>query len=96
MEFLFKPDFSKITTGAALKALGQLFFSLSIGMGTLITYGSYIKKSNRLGNIAVSVSLADTLVAVLAGEAIFPAVFAFGLDPAMEEGLVFITLPIIF
>ena len=65
-------------------------------MGTLITYGSYIQKRDNLARIAFHVSLADTLIAVLAGIAIFPAVFAFGIDPASDEGLVFITLPNIF
>jgi NSS family neurotransmitter:Na+ symporter len=96
LSFLFKPDFSKITGKTVLEALGQAFFSLSIGMGTLITYGSYIRKKENLANTALSVSLADTFIAVLAGIAIFPAVFAFGIDPASEEGLVFITLPKIF
>jgi len=96
LSFLFKPDFSKITATTILEALGQAFFSLSIGMGTLITYGSYIQKRDNLGRTAFNVSLADTLIAVLAGMAIFPAVFAFGIDPAAEEGLVFITLPNIF
>ena len=96
LRFLFKPDFSKITAEAILMALGQAFFSLSIGMGTLITYGSYIRKNDNMANTAVSVAMADTFIAVLAGIAIFPAVFAFGIDPAAEEGLVFITLPGIF
>ena len=67
LRFLFKPDFSKITAEAVLVALGQAFFSLSIGMGTLITYGSYIKKNDNLANTAVSVAMADTFIAVLAG-----------------------------
>jgi len=96
LRFLFKPDFSKITAGTFLEALGQAFFSLSIGMGTLITYGSYIRKNDNLANTVISVSLADTFIAILAGIAIFPAVFAFGIDPRAEEGLVFITLPSIF
>jgi len=96
LSFLFKPDFSKITGKTVLEALGQVFFSLSIGMGTLITYGSYIRKKENLASTALSVSLADTFVAILAGIAIFPAVFAFGIDPAAEEGLVFIVLPKIF
>ena len=96
LKFLFHPDFSKITPKVILEALGQAFFSLSIGMGTLITYGSYIKKKEDLTNIAINVSLADTLIAVLAGVAIFPAVFAFGIPPAAEEGLVYKTLPVIF
>lgn len=94
--FLFKPDFSKITGKVVLEALGQSFFSLSIGMGTLITYGSYINKKENLGYTALSVSAADTAIAILAGVAIFPAVFAFGIAPEAGAGLVFITLPLIF
>lgn len=94
--FLFKPDFTKITGDVVLQALGQAFFSLSIGMGALITYGSYINSDNNLSNSAFSVTLTDTLVAVLAGVAIFPAVFAFGIQPEAGPGLVFITLPMIF
>lgn len=96
LEFLFKPDFSKITASTILEALGQAFFSLSIGMGTLITYGSYISKKEDLGSTAVSVSLADTFIAILAGVAIFPAVFAFNIEPSAGEGLVYKTLPNIF
>jgi NSS family neurotransmitter:Na+ symporter len=96
IEFLLKPDFSKINGHVILQALGQAFFSLSIGMGTLITYGSYIYKKDNLTSTAFAVSGADTLIAVLAGVAIFPAVFAFGIDPGAGEGLVFITLPNIF
>jgi len=94
--FLFRPDFSKITGETILMALGQAFFSLSIGMGTLITYGSYIQKDNNLASTSVQVSLIDTLVAVLAGVAIFPAVFAFGISPSSGEALTFIVLPGIF
>ena len=96
VEFLFRPDFSKITGNTVLMALGQAFFSLSIGMGTLITYGSYIPKDNKLGSTAVQVSMVDLLVAVLAGLAIFPAVFAFGISPSSGESLTFIVLPSIF
>lgn len=96
LTFLFKPDFSEIDSSVFLSALGQAFFSLSIGMGTLITYGSYINKSNNLSTIAIEVSFVDTLIAVLAGVAIFPAVFAFGLDPAEGPGLIFHVLPNIF
>lgn len=96
LSFLFKPDFSKINSSAILEALGQAFFSLSIGMGTLITYGSYINKKENLFSTAVSVSIADTLIAILAGVAIFPAVFAFGISPAAGPDLVFLTLPNIF
>lgn len=96
LNFLFKPDFSKITWSVVLDALGQAAFSLSIGMGTLITYGSYIKKKNNLPAIALQVTAADTLIAILAGVMIFPAVFAFNIDPAEGFGLVFIVLPNIF
>jgi NSS family neurotransmitter:Na+ symporter len=96
LRFIFKPDFSKVTTYTILQALGQVFFSLSIGMGTLITYGSYMNKKDNLATTAVSVSLSDTLVAMLAGIAIFPAVFAFGIEPTEGPGLVFKTLPNIF
>ena len=96
LTFLFKPDFSEITSQVFLSALGQAFFSLSIGMGTLITYGSYISKKNKLGGIALEVSVIDTLIAILAGVAIFPAVFAFSLDPAEGPGLIFHVLPNLF
>ncbi len=99
LEFLFKPDFSKITPEVILKALGQAFFSLSIGMGTLITYGSYIKKKENIASTSLSVVGADTFIAVLAGIAIFPAIFALSdvqsldMKQLADEGLVFITLP---
>ena len=96
VDFLFRPDFSKIDANTVLEALGQAFFSLSLGMGVMATYGSYIKKKESLGKTAISVSLTDTLIAVLAGLAIFPAVFSFGLEPGQGPGLVFITLPGIF
>lgn len=96
LSFLFTPDFSKITWSVVLDALGQAAFSLSIGMGTLITYGSYIQKKENLPITALQVSAADTLIAVLAGVMIFPAVFAFDIDPAEGFGLVFIVLPNIF
>jgi NSS family neurotransmitter:Na+ symporter len=96
LDFLFRPDFSKIKLTVVLKALGQAAFSLSIGMGTLITYGSYIQKDNNLPVTALQVSVADTLIAILAGVMIFPAVFAFNINPAEGPGLVFIVLPNIF
>ncbi len=95
-EFLFKPDFSKLSSEAVLAALGHAFFSLSLGMGTLITYGSYVKKSESLAPLAIHITIADTVIALLAGIAIFPAVFAFGIEPAAGPGLVFVTLPNIF
>ncbi|MEA3503588.1 MAG: sodium-dependent transporter [Bacteroidota bacterium] len=96
LRFLFDPDFSKITSNVIIQALGQGFFSLSIGMGVLITYGSYIQKSDNLGNSAVIVALLNSSFSILAGIAIFPAVFAFNIEPASGPGLVFITLPNIF
>jgi NSS family neurotransmitter:Na+ symporter len=96
LQFLFHPDFSKITPKVVLEALGQAFFSLSIGMGTLITYGSYISKKDNLSSSAGLIVFTDTIVAVVAGIAIFPAVFALGGSPASGTGLVFITLPGVF
>jgi len=96
LRFLFKPDMSKISGDVFLKALGQAFFSLSIGMGTLITYGSYIRKDDNLATSAAWITLVDTLIAIMAGVAIFPALFAFGGSPASGPGLVFTVLPEIF
>lgn len=96
LTFLFKPDFSKITGSVLISALGQAFFSLSMGMGVLITYGSYIQKDDNLTTTALSVTLSDTLIAVLAGVVIFPAAFSFGVQPTAGMGLVFNTLPMIF
>lgn len=96
LSFFFNPDFSKINAQVIFSALGQAAFSLSIGMGALITYGSYVKKNNNLNQIAIEVSLADTLIAILAGVVIFPAVFSFGISPTQGPGLVFIVLPNIF
>ena len=96
IDFLFKPDFSKLSAEGILVALGHAFFSLSLGMGTMITYGSYIEKKENLGTTTLQVSIADTVIALLAGVAIFPAVFAFGIEPAAGPGLVFVTLPNVF
>jgi len=96
LSFLFKPDFSKLSAEGVLSALGHAFFSLSLGMGTLITYSSYMGKNEKLGSMAVQCTIADTGIALLAGIAIFPAVFAFGIEPGAGPGLVFITLPNVF
>jgi neurotransmitter:Na+ symporter, NSS family len=96
LRFLFRPDLSKINGKVILEALGQAFFSMSIGMGTLITYGSYIRKNENLAKSAFAVGISDTLIAILAGVAIFPAVFALGGSPAEGKSLVFIALPGIF
>ena len=95
-DFLFKPDFSKLTKEAILAALGHSFFSLSLGVSIMITYGSYIPRKENLAATAVKISLADTVIALLAGIAIFPAVFAFGIEPTSGPGLVFMSLPNIF
>ena len=96
LDFLFKPDWSVVNGGTFLAALGQAFFSLSLGMGCMITYGSYLSKSENLPSSALTVSLMDTSVALLAGVAIFPALFAFGMEPAAGPGLVFVVVPQIF
>lgn len=96
VEFLFKPDFSKIDGTAVMHALGQAFFSMSLGMGSMIAYGSYIKKQDKLSTIAGTVAMADVVIALLAGIAIFPAVFSFGISPTSGPDLVFITLPTLF
>ncbi|KJF44823.1 sodium-dependent transporter [Draconibacterium sediminis] len=96
LNFLFKPDFSKLTADGILSALGHAFFTLSLGMGTLITYGSYIQKDNNLVNTVINVTVADTVIALMAGIAIFPAVFAFGIEPSQGPGLIFVTLPNVF
>lgn len=94
--FLFKPDFSKINGSVVIQALGQAFFSMSIGMGAMITYGSYIQKEQNLFQVAGTVAVVDVIVAILAGLAIFPAVFSFGIAPNSGPDLVFITLPTLF
>ncbi len=96
LKFLFKPDFSEVSINSILDALGHSFFSLSVGMGTMLTYGSYISKKENLSTVTCSIAVADTMIALLAGVAIFPAVFAFGIDPTAGPGLVFITLPNVF
>ena len=96
LQFFFAPDFSKITPNVILSALGQAFFSLSLGMGCMVTYGSYIRKDNNLTKTALHVISVDTLIAILAGVAIFPAVFSLGINPAQGPELVFITLPNVF
>lgn len=96
LEYLFNPVWSDITLNSVLMALGQAAFSLSIGMGCLITYGSYIRKNNNLFSTSFMVASADTIIAVLAGVMIFPAVFSFGFEPDKGPELVFIVLPNIF
>ena len=96
MRYLFKPDFSHITPSVLLSAMGQAFFSLSLGLGCMMTYASYFSKRNGLARTAVTTAALDSLVAILAGIIIFPAVFSFGLSPQAGPTLVFEVLPYIF
>jgi len=96
VEFLLKPDFSKINGSVILAAAGQVFFSLSLGMGVIIAYGSYLGKNENLVESAFFIPLIDTIIALLAGLTILPAVFALGFDPGGGPGLLFITLPGVF
>lgn len=96
VQFLVKPDFSKITPEVMVAALGQSFFSLSVGMGTMLTYGSYVKKSENITGVVTNVLIADVAIAILAGFAIFPAVFTFDINPTSGPDLVFLTLPSLF
>ena len=96
LDFLLKPDFSKVNADVFLGAMGQAFFSLSLGMGCLSTYASYFNSETKLGKTALSVGVIDTLVAVLAGVIIFPAAFSVGIQPDAGPSLVFITLPNVF
>ena len=96
LEFLFKPDFSKVTGATILAAMGLSFFKLSVGMGTMITYGSYFRDDQNIPSTAIRVMLGDVLVSILAGIAIFPAVFSFGFKPDAGPALLFITIPAVF
>jgi len=96
VKFFLAPDFSKVTGSVVLAALGQAFFSLSLGMGAMITYGSYLPKTANLRVSGASVAICDTVVALLAGFMIFPALFALGKDPASGPPLIFEVLPAVF
>lgn len=96
LNYLFNPDFSKIDGGVVLAAMGQAFFSLSIGLGILITYGSYFKREVNLPRTGLTVSLLDVLVAILAGVMIFPITASFGISPTQGPDLIFVTLPNVF
>ncbi len=96
VEFLFKPDFSKVTPDVILGALGQSFYSMSIGMGCLCTYASYFSRQTNLLRSAVQIGVIDTFVAILAGLMIFPAAFSVGVSPDSGPSLIFITLPNVF
>ena len=96
LEFLLKPDFSKVNADVFLGAMGQAFFSLSLGMGCLSTYASYFGSDTQMGKTALSVGVIDTMVAILAGLIIFPAAFFFFFQPDAGPSLIFITLPNVF
>lgn len=96
VEFLFKPDFSKITPDTILAALGQAFFTLSLGVACLATYASYFNENVNMTRSAVQIALVDTLIAILAGLMIFPAAFSVGVQPDAGSSLIFITLPNVF
>lgn len=96
VDFLFKPDFSKITPIATLAALGHAFFSLSLGMGSVMVYGSYLKREVSISRASIYIALADTLLGLLVGLAIYALVFANNLNPNEGPGLIFQTLPIAF
>lgn len=96
LAFMFKPDFSKITPGVVLSAMGHSFFTLSLGMGAVMVYGSYLQRHVSIARASLYVVLADTGIALIAGLAIFSVVFAKGLQPAAGPGLIFQTLPVAF
>ncbi|MDH5231012.1 MAG: sodium-dependent transporter [Gammaproteobacteria bacterium] len=96
LRFLFSPDFSKITGPGILVAMGHAFFTLSLGMGAIMIYGSYLPQNTSIAQTTFWIAGADTVVALLAGMAIFPIVFANGLEPGSGPGLIFVTLPIAF
>ena len=96
VDYLFNPDFSKIDGKSIAAALGQAFFSLSLGFGTILTYASYVDKKDNIMFQSTATAVSDLLFALIAGVAIMPAVFAFGIDPQSGPGLVFETLPYVF
>lgn len=96
LHFLFTPDFSKISSDVVLSAMGHAFFTLSLGMGAIMVYGSYLSKTTSIVKVSIWISLTDTVVALLAGMAIFPLVFANDLIPGSGPGLIFETLPLAF
>ena len=92
MSFLFAPDFSNVTSETFLQAMGQAFFSLSLGMGSIMAYGAYMPKEQKVVGTSFAVASLDTLIAILAGLAIFPIIFAFNLEPNSGPGLVFVSM----
>ena len=96
LAFLFEPDFEKLDGKALMVAMGHAFFTLSLGMGAIMVYGSYLPRNTSIARTSITIALADTVVALMAGMAIFPIVFANGLEPGAGPGLIFQTLPIAF
>lgn len=96
VRFLFAPDFSQLTGTSVLIALGQAFFTLSLGMGAIMAYGAYLPEGTSIGGTAITIVIADTAIAILAGLVIFPIVFANGLETGQGPGLIFLTLPLAF
>ncbi len=96
VEFMFHPDFHRLSSESILIAMGHAFFTLSLGMGAIMVYGSYLPENTSIAKTSVLIALADTAVAILAGLAIFPLVFANGLQPGSGPGLIFQTLPLAF
>ena len=96
LAYLFTPDFSQLTGTSMLTAMGQAFFSLSLGMGTIMIYGSYVPKGTSIASTSVAIAIADTMVALLAGMAIFPIVFANALEAGAGPSLIFETIPVAF
>ncbi len=96
VDFLFRPDFSKVTGAAIAAACGQAFFSLGIGLGALMTFGAYLPKNVSILRVASAVAAADTAIAVIAGLTIFPITFALGIDSAAGPGLIFVSMPAAF
>jgi NSS family neurotransmitter:Na+ symporter len=93
---MFRPDFHKLTAGAVLEAMGHAFFTLSLGMAAMITYGSYLSRKDDLFGSGLRIALLDTGIALMAGLAIFPIVFSAGMQPGAGPGLVFQTIPVVF
>lgn len=96
ISFLFKPDFSKVTTQTVLIAMGLAFFKLSVGMGAMVTYGSYFTKDDNMISMGAKVAISDLLVSLLVGVAVFASVFTFGMQPSSGPGLLFATIPLVF
>jgi len=96
VNFLLVPDFSKVTSQSILAAMGQAFFTLSLGMGCIVMYGAYLPKNESIVGTTTAIIFCDTMIALLAGMVIFPIVFQFGLEPTDGPGLIFLTLPLAF